>query len=39
MTHGCCVDKSCTSATCMKLPEGVHCVDCAFFAAVRPHAT
>ena len=26
--HGCCVDKACTSATCMALPEGKSCGDC-----------
>jgi len=31
MTHGCCVDKICNEATCMRLPEGVHCGDCAWF--------
>lgn len=26
--HGCCVDKACTSDTCMKLPDGKTCGDC-----------
>ena len=28
LRHGCCVDGSCDSYTCMALPEGVHCHDC-----------
>lgn len=27
--HGCCVDKACTDATCMELPQGKTCGDCA----------
>jgi len=26
--NGCCVDKSCTQETCMRLPEGRACGDC-----------
>lgn len=26
--HGCCVDKACTDATCMELPEGKTCGHC-----------
>jgi len=26
--HGCCVDKACTSETCMQLPEGKTCGHC-----------
>lgn len=29
MRHGCCVDRSCTPATCMELPEGYTCGQCA----------
>ena len=29
MKHGCCADKSCTLETCMGLPSGVTCGDCA----------
>lgn len=28
-THGCCADKACTDKTCMELPEGKTCGDCA----------
>jgi hypothetical protein len=27
--NGCCVDESCKPSTCMDLPEGVKCADCA----------
>lgn len=26
--NGCCVDKSCTTVTCMRLPDGNECDDC-----------
>ena len=26
--QGCCVDESCTDATCMDLPEGMTCARC-----------
>lgn len=26
--HGCCVDRECTSDTCMQLPAGKTCGDC-----------
>lgn len=29
---GCCVDKACTEATCMELPAGKTCGDCAHLA-------
>lgn len=29
--HGCCADKACTDKTCMQLPVGVACGDCAHF--------
>lgn len=31
MTHGCCADKACTDKTCMQLPPGTTCGDCAHF--------
>lgn len=30
--HGCCTDKVCTPETCMELPEGKMCEDCARFS-------
>lgn len=27
--YGCCVDKACTDRTCMNLPAGTTCGDCA----------
>lgn len=27
--NGCCVDKSCTTVTCMNIPDGNECDDCA----------
>lgn len=29
MKHGCCVDGSCAEETCVELPEGKTCGDCA----------
>lgn len=29
MSQGCCVDKACTEHTCMDLPAGTTCGDCA----------
>lgn len=29
--HGCCADQACTDKTCMQLPVGVSCGDCANF--------
>lgn len=31
MKQGCCIDEACTEATCMNLPEGKTCRDCAGF--------
>jgi hypothetical protein len=28
-THGCCADKACDDKTCMELPAGKTCGDCA----------
>lgn len=28
-THGCCADKACDGSTCMDLPTGKTCGDCA----------
>lgn len=28
-THGCCADKACSDKTCMELPAGKTCGDCA----------
>lgn len=30
--HGCCVDASCSSTTCMQLPDGASCADCTHVA-------
>lgn len=29
--HGCCADKACNDMTCMELPAGTTCGDCANF--------
>ena len=28
-SHGCCVDRACNERTCMALPAGKTCADCA----------
>ena len=35
---GCCVDKSCTPETCMRLPEGKACGDCFHFLRCQQFA-
>lgn len=29
-THGCCAEKACSDKTCMELPPGKTCGDCAY---------
>lgn len=35
MTQGCCADKSCTPKTCMDLPAGTTCGNCAHIARCK----